>query len=55
MRSTCRCGRGSRVGPPALPFPDVGMGGPRGKSLWISPRSAQVARLRYSLLAISEK
>ena len=55
MRSTCRCGRGSRVGPPALPFPEGDMGMLRGKSLWISPRSVQVARLRYSLLAISEK
>ena len=28
IRSTCRCGRGSRVGPPALPFPEGGMGVP---------------------------
>ena len=38
-----------------LPFSDGDMGVLRGKSLGISHRSAQVARLRYSLLAISEK
>ena len=53
--SVCWCGRGSRAGPPALPSPEGGMGMPRGKSLRISPRSTQVARLRYSLVAISEK
>ena len=46
---------GSRVGPIALLLPEGGMGVLRGKSLGISPRSAQVAMLRYSLLAISEK
>ena len=38
-----------------LPFSDGDMGMLQGKSLGISPRSAQVARLRYSLMVISEK
>ena len=46
---------GSHVGPISLLLPEGGMGVLRGKSLGISPRSAQVAMLRYSLLAISEK
>ncbi len=39
----------------ALPSLEGGMGMLRGKSRGISPRSGQVARLRYSLLAMGEK
>ena len=39
----------------ALPSPEGGMDMLRGKSRVISPRSVQVARLRYSLLAMGEK
>ena len=48
-------GRVSGSAHAALPFSDGDMGVMRGKSLGISPRSVQVARLRYSFLAISEK
>lgn len=46
---------GPRAALGTLLFPEGGMGVLRGKSLGISPRSAQVAKLRYSLLAMGEK
>ena len=46
---------GSRAALGVLPFPEGGMGVLKGKSLESSSRSSQVAKLRYSLLAIGEK
>ena len=46
---------GPRAALGALPYPEGGVAVLRGKSLGISSRSAQVAKLRYSLLAVGEK
>ena len=46
---------GPRAALGALPYPEGGVGVLRGKFLGISSRSAQVAKLRYSLLAVGEK